>query len=53
MNVQKKDKNHSLERRLAAGNLEEMVKDFKGCNIQSDKQVENIIDSKEYVDASN
>ena len=36
MNVQKKDANWSLERRLATGVLAEMVKIFKGCTIQSD-----------------
>ena len=36
MNVKKKDENWSLERRLSAGVLEEMVKEFKGCTIQSD-----------------
>ena len=35
--VQKKDASWSLERRLAAGVLEEMVENFKGCSIQSDK----------------
>ena len=53
MNVQNKDANWSLERRLAAGILEEKVKVFKGCTIQSDKQVDTIIDSEEHVDARN
>ena len=53
MNVQKKDANWSLERRLAAGVLEEMVKEFKGCTIQSDKQVDTAIDSEEHVDSRN
>ena len=53
MNVQKKHVNWSLERRLAAGVLEEIVKDFKGCNIQQDKQANKIIDSEEHVDARN
>ena len=52
-NVQKKDANWSLDRRLAAGVLAEMVKDFKGCTIQSDEQVDKIIDSEEHVDAKN
>ena len=52
-NVQKKDANWSLERRLAAGLLDEMVKEFKGCTIQSDEQVNTTIDSKEHVDARN
>ena len=30
-----------------------MVKIFKGCSIQSDKQVDEIIDSEEHVDARN
>ena len=53
MNVQKKDANWSLERRLAAGVLAEMVENFKGCSIQSDEQVDEIVDSKEQVDARN
>ena len=53
MNVQKKDANWSLERRIAAGVLEEMVKEFKGCTIQSDEQVHKIIDSEEHVDTRN
>ena len=52
-NVQKKNANWSLERRLAAGILDEMVKEFNECTIQSDKQVDTIIDSKEHVDARN
>ena len=51
MNVQNKDANLSLERRLASGFLAEMVENFKGCTIQSDKQVDKIIDSEEHVDA--
>ena len=53
MNVQKKDENWSIERKLAAGVLVEMVEDFKGCTIQSDEQVDKIIDSEEHVDARN
>ena len=53
MNVQKKDANLSLEIRLATGVLAEIVKNFKGCTIQSDKQVDKIIDSEEHVDARN
>ena len=34
--LQKKDASCSLERRLAAGVLAEMVVIFKGCTIQSD-----------------
>ena len=30
-----------------------MGKEFKGCTIQSDKQVDKIIDSEEHVDARN
>ena len=30
-----------------------MVENFKGCTIQSDEQVDIIIDSKEHVDARN
>ena len=48
--VQKKDESWSLERRLAAGVLAEMVENFKGCSIQSDKQVDDIRDSKEGVE---
>ena len=40
MNVQKKYANLSLERKLAAGVLAEIVEIFKRCTIQSDKQVE-------------
>ena len=53
MNLQKKDANFSWERRLAAGVLAEIVENFKGCTIQSDKQVDKIIDFKEHVDARN
>ena len=63
MNVQNKDSNTSLERRLASGVLTEMVENFKGCTIQStirdsahidsDKQVDEINDSEEQVDARN
>ena len=53
INVQKKDVKFSLERRLAAGVLEEMVKKFKGCTIQSDEQVDTTIDSEEHVDPKN
>ena len=51
--VHKKDANWSLERRLAAGVLAEIVENFKECSIQSDKQVDEIIDSVEYVEARN
>ena len=51
--VEKKYANWSLERRLAAGVQAEMVENFKGCIIQSDEQVDTIIDSKEHVDARN
>ena len=51
MNVQKKDANFLLERRLASGVLSEIVENFKGCTIQSYKQVDKIIDSDEHVDA--
>ena len=30
-----------------------MVEDFKGCTIQSDEQVDKIIDSEEHVDVRN
>ena len=53
MNLQKKNAKFSLERRLTAGTLVEMVEDFKGCTIQSNEQVEKIIDSKEHVDTKN
>ena len=39
MNVQNKDANWSLERRIASVVLAEMVENFKGCTIQSDKHV--------------
>ena len=51
--VQKKGASWSLEIRLATGVLAEMVEIFKGCSIQSDEQVDEIIDSKEHVDARN
>ena len=51
--VQEKDASWSLERRLAAGVLEEMVENFKGCSIQSDEQVDDISDSKEGVEDRN
>ena len=51
--VQKKDASWSLERRLAAGVLAEIVEIFKGCSIQSDEQVDEIVDSKEQLDARN
>ena len=53
MNVQNKYANLSLEKRLAAGILAEIVENFKACTIQSDKQVVEIIDSEEHVDARN
>ena len=53
MNVKKKNENYSLERRLAAGVLEEMVKIFMRCTIQSDEQVDKIVHSEEHVDARN
>ena len=49
MNEQKKGASWSLERRLAAGVLDEMVKEFKGCTIQLDEQANTTIDSEEYV----
>ena len=42
-----------LEGQLAAGVLAEMVENVKGCSIQSDKHVGEIVDSKEHVDARN
>ena len=51
--VQKKDASWSLERRLAAGILAEMVENFKGCSNQSDEQVDDISDSKEGVEDRN
>ena len=51
--VQKKDASWSLERRLAAGVLAELVENLKGCCIQSDEQVDEKVDSKEQVDARN
>ena len=52
-NVQNKDENLSLERRLAAGVLVEMVKEFNECTIQSDKQADTIIYYEEHFDARN
>ena len=49
----KKDTSWSLERRLAAGVLAEMVENFKGRSIQSDEHIDEIIDSKEHVDTRN
>ena len=51
--VQKKDSSWSLERRIAAGVLAEIVEHFKGCSIQSDEQVDDISDSKEGVEDRN
>ena len=51
--VQKEYASWSLERQLAAGIMAETVENFKGCSIQSDKQVDEIVDSKEQVDARN
>ena len=51
--VQKKYAIWSLERRLAVGVLAERVENFKGCSIQSDKKVDEKVDSKEQVDARN
>ena len=63
MNVQKRDANLSLERRLTSGVLTKMVKIFKGCTIQSTisdsahsdsyEQVDKINDPGEQVDARN
>ena len=53
MNVQKKYATWSVDRRLAAGILEEMVREFKACTMQSEKQVDTTIDSEEHVDARN
>ena len=53
VNVQKKDKILSLERRLASGVLAEMVENFKGCTIQSTINDDKLIYSEEYVDARN
>ena len=50
INVQKKDAHWSLERWLAADVLEEMIKELKGCTIQSDEQVNKIFDYEEHVD---
>ena len=50
MNARKKDTIFSLERRLAAGVLAEIDENFKGYTIQSDEQVDRIIDSEEHVD---
>ena len=53
----------SLERRFSSGVLAEIIKIFKRCNIQSiisdsthsdyDKQVDEINDTEEHVDARN
>ena len=52
-NVQKKDASWSLERKLSAGVLAELVENFKGCSIQLEEQVDKIVDSKEQVDVRN
>ena len=52
-NVQKKDANWLLERRLTAGVPDEMINEVNESTIQSDEQVNTIIDSKEHVDARN
>ena len=51
--VQKKDANWSLERWIDAGVWDKMIKEFNECTIQSDKQVDTIIDSEEHADARN
>ena len=51
MNIQKKNTNLSLEGRLTLGVLAKIVEIFKGFKIQSDKQVDKIIDSEEHVEA--
>ena len=48
--VHNKDTSWSIESQLAAGVLAEIVENFKKCSIQSDKQVDDISDSKERVD---
>ena len=53
MNVKKKDENWSLERRRATEVLDEMVKEFKWCTIQSVEQVDTTVDSEEHVDVRN
>ena len=45
-NVQKKDANWLLERRLTAGVPDEMINEVNESTIQSDEQVNTIIDSK-------
>ena len=42
-----------MERQIDADVLDEIVQEFKGCNIQSDEQVDTTIDSEEHVDARN
>ena len=51
--VQNKDTSWSLERRIAAGVLADMVEKFKGSSIQSDKGVDDISDSKGRVEDRN
>ena len=63
MNIQDKDANLSLERRLASSVLADMVEIFKGCTIQStisdsvhsnsDKQTDEKNDSEEQAGARN
>ena len=52
-NVKNRDSSWLLERRLAAGIQAEMVENFKGYTIKSDKQIDEIMDPKEHVDARN
>ena len=50
MNVQKKDANWSLERKLGSGILVEMVENIEVCTIQSTIRDSAHIDSNEQVD---
>ena len=53
INAQKKDTNVSYERLLASGILEEIIKEFKGCTIQSTIHDSGYYNSYEQVDAIN
>ena len=53
MNEQKEDSKFPFERWPVSVILEEIFENVKGCTIQSDKQVDKIIDSEEYVDLRN
>ena len=53
MNAKKKDANMSYGRRLASGILEEKIKEFIGCTIQSTINDSGYYNSDEQVDGIN